>query len=80
MPIIGANWFTVAATTWLGILWLPFTPEKLITIPAALFIHTRLFKNDKKTKEQLEKMYAQAKDDWNKFKNKFKRKKPDGQE
>lgn len=75
MPVIGANWYTIAATTWLGILWLPCTPEKLITIPMALFIHTRLFRRDEKTRKQLEDMYAQAKEDWNKFKNKFKRKK-----
>lgn len=76
LPIIGSNWFTIASSTWLGILWLPATPEKLITIPAAIFIHTKLFgKKDPKTRQQLDDMYLEAKLDFEKFKNLFKKKK-----
>lgn len=78
MPVIGSNWFTIAATTWLGILWLPCTPEKLITIPLAIFIHTKIFgPKDPKTREDLEKMYSEAKADWQSIKNKFKKKNKD---
>ena len=70
LPIIGANWFTIAATTWLGILWMPWTPEKIITIPIAIWIHTKLFK---KNNEHLDRMYEEAKKDWNNIKNKFRR-------
>lgn len=78
MPIWGPNWFTSAAVAWLAFLWLPTTPEKLITIPAALVIHTKLFgKRDPKTREQLEKMLETAKQDWasvkSRIKNLFKR-------
>lgn len=78
MTIIGPNWFTIAATTWLGILWLPWTPEKLVTIPIAMWIHTRLFKNDKKTRIDLQIMYTQAQRDWENIKNKFRRKNKHG--
>jgi len=64
LPLVGPNWFTIAASTWLAILWLPCTPEKLITIPAALWIHTRLFGKHGKTHWQLLRMYAQARRDW----------------
>lgn len=78
MPIWGPNWFTSAAVAWLAFLWLPTTPEKLITIPAALVIHTKLFgKRDPKTREQLEKMLEEAHRDWasvkSRIKNLFKR-------
>ena len=78
MPIIGSNWFTIAASTWLAILWMPCTPEKLITIPMAIWIHHLLFKNDKKTKIKMQKMYDEAKKDFNTIKNKFKRLKHKG--
>lgn len=74
MPIWGPNWFTSAAVAWLAFLWLPTTPEKLITIPAALVIHTKLFgKRDPKTKEQLEQMLNEAHKDWNTVKTRIKK-------
>lgn len=76
MPVIGSNWYTIASTTWLGILWLPCTPEKLITIPMAIFIHTKLFgPKDPKTREDLDKLYSEAKSDWQTIKSKFKKNK-----
>ena len=78
LPIIGSNWFTIAASTWLAILWMPWTPEKLVTIPMAIWIHHLLFKNDKKTKIKMQKMYEEAKKDFNTIKNKFKRHKNKG--
>lgn len=70
LPIIGPNWFTIAATTWLTWLWLPWTPEKLVTIPIALWIHKLLFG---KTNEKMQLMLEEAKCDWNKIKNNLKR-------
>ena len=78
LPIIGSNWFTIAASTWLTILWMPWTPEKLVTIPMAIWIHHLLFKNDEKTKIKMQKMYDEAKKDFNTIKNKFKRHKNKG--
>lgn len=36
------KWMQVVATSYLAILWLPCTPEKLITIPLSVFIYKML--------------------------------------
>lgn len=36
------KWMQVVATSYLAILWLPCTPEKLITIPLSVFIYKLL--------------------------------------
>ena len=38
------QWMKYVAGTYLAFLWMPFTPEKLITIPLGIFIHKILFK------------------------------------
>lgn len=48
-------WAKVVATTYLGVLWLPFTPEKLITIPLTVLIQKLLFKNRGNTDESKSK-------------------------
>jgi hypothetical protein len=55
-------------------LWLPITPEKLITIPMAMWFNFRIF-HDKQTDELLVNMKQQAKEDWQKIKNKLRRNK-----
>lgn len=40
---IGSGWLRGLALTYIGLLWLPFTPEKIITIPLALFIQKKFF-------------------------------------
>lgn len=60
---------------YMSFLYLPFTPEKLITIPIAMALQRSLFKNDPKVKELLINMQAQAKNDWEAIKNKFRRRK-----
>ena len=72
-PLIKIQWIVWFARWYIGILYLPWTPEKLITIPIAIWVHIRLFKYDYKTHKQLEEMHNQAKEDWNQFKSKFKR-------
>lgn len=71
------NWMLISGSTWAGILWLPCTPEKIITIPLTLFLYTKIFGNkNTKTIEKLNKMHAQAKADLQSFKihfNKFKK-------
>ena len=59
----------------MSFLYLPFTPEKLVTIPIAMALQRSLFKNDPKVKELLINMQAQAKNDWEAIKNKFRRRK-----
>jgi hypothetical protein len=55
-------------------LWLPITPEKLITIPMAMWFNFKIF-HDEETNKLLANMKNQAKEDWNKIKNKFRRSK-----
>lgn len=71
------NWLKAFSAAYISILWLPTTPEKFfITLPLAIWIHVRLFKNDEKTHLLLLEMKEEAKNDWEKIKNKFKKKKP----
>ena len=62
------NWMFTIGTTYMAFLWLPFTPEKLVTIPLAIWFNLKLFK-DHKTNQLLINMKKQAFDDWQKFKN-----------
>lgn len=68
------NWLLNTGLGWQTFLWLPFTPEKLVTIPIAMWFNFKLF-NDEKTNMLLTNMKKQALQDWNKVKNKFKRRK-----
>lgn len=68
------TWMLSIGTGWQAFLWLPCTPEKLVTIPIAIWFNTFLF-NDERTHQELQTMKQQAKDDWQKIKNKFKRRK-----
>lgn len=42
------TWAKAVSGAYLTFLWLPFTPEKLITIPLALFIQKVLFRKSTK--------------------------------
>ena len=43
--VIGKGWFRGVAIGWLTFLWMPWCPEKLITIPLAIWLHTKIFPN-----------------------------------
>lgn len=53
--MLGINWMIVVGTAYLGLLWIPFTPEKIITVVIAIFLLKLLFPNDKNTLALLEK-------------------------
>lgn len=55
------SWMLASGTFWFTILWLPFTPEKLITIPLTLLIYCRWVGH---SNEKLEHMLMEAKQDW----------------
>ena len=42
-------WLAGAGGAWLAILWIPFTPEKIVTVAIAMFLLKLLFPNDTKT-------------------------------
>ena len=65
------SWMLASGTFWATVLWLPITPEKLITIPLTLFIYMRVFGHGNKDtasgqlqREKLEAMVIEARGDW----------------
>lgn len=71
-PIPVWGWLRTTALGYVAFLYLPFTPEKLVTIPLAMWLHVKLFKKDTKTSRKLEVMYEEAKQDWGSIKIKIK--------
>ena len=65
------SWMLAAGTFWATMLWLPITPEKLITIPLTLYLYVKLFGH--KESEKLERMLVEAKQDWEATKRWFRR-------
>ena len=58
------GWLKVVSSTYIAFLYLPFTIEKIITIPMAIFFQERLFPRDVKLHAELVKMHIQAKYDF----------------
>ena len=56
------GWMFYVGTTYLAFLWLPITPEKIVTIPLAIAFLKLLFPRDEKTLAVLVDMYQKAKD------------------
>ena len=56
------EWMFYTGTTYLAFLWLPITPEKIITIPLAIGLLKLFFPKDEKTLAVLTQMYQKAKD------------------
>ena len=57
------EWLAAIAGGYLAALWIPFTPEKIITVIIAIFLLKLLFPNDKKTLEKLHNMKEKAKEE-----------------
>ena len=55
------GWMFYTGTTYLAFLWLPITPEKIITIPMAIAFLKWFFPKDEKTLAVLQNMYQKAK-------------------
>ena len=64
------SWMLAAGTFWATLLWLPITPEKLITIPLTLFIYVKWAGH---SDGKLERLIVEAKQDWEATKRWFKR-------
>ena len=73
--IFQIEWLIGVCSAYIIWLYTPFAQEKFLIIPVALWLCKILFKNHEKTKKDLDVMWETAKSDFNKFKNKFKRKK-----
>ena len=74
---IGHGWFRALSISWQTFLWMPFCPEKLITIPLTIWLHTKIFPNHSVT--SLSEVLEREQQDFNEkkrkrlFKNKNKR-------
>ena len=55
------EWMMGIAGTYLTFLWLPVSPEKLVTVAIAMLLLRRLFPHDQKTLGILKDTYAQVK-------------------
>ena len=66
------EWMFITGTTYLAFLWLPITPEKIITIPMSIGFLKLFFPRDEKTLAVLQNMYHKAKEA---LKNQWKKKK-----
>ena len=64
------SWMLASGTFWATLLWLPITPEKLITIPLTLFIYVKWRGH---SDERLEAMVLEARGDWEATKRWLKR-------
>lgn len=71
---LNINWLTAVAGAYLAFLWIPVTPEKLITIVIAMFLLKLLFPEDKKTLKRLHLMKELIKRKMRKAKEKLKNK------
>ena len=59
---LGIGWMIAVATAYLTFLWLPISPEKIVTVAIAMFLLRVLFPNDQKTLGVLKNMYAKLKE------------------
>lgn len=73
----GIKWMTVTGAAYMGFLWLPFTPEKIVTVILAMFFLRLFFPKDEKTLGVLKKKYESLKAALVKKKEKFLSKKKD---
>lgn len=57
----GIKWLTAVGGAYLAFLWLPVSPEKIVTLAISIFLLKRLFPNDTKTLSVLRELHKKAK-------------------
>lgn len=58
----GIEWMVIAAGAYLAFLWLPISPEKIVTVAIAMFLLRIFFPKDEKTLGVLRQMHKKAKE------------------
>ena len=66
---LSVGWMLAVGTAWAGILWLPFTPEKIITLIIAIFLLRLLFPGDEKTLKLLHEEKQKLHETWQRRRN-----------
>ena len=69
---LGIRWMVAVASAYMAFLWLPFTPEKLVTLLIAIALLRLLFPQDIKTLARLKRLRAAASAKWEEQKAKWK--------
>ena len=69
------GWMIAVSGAYLTYLWLPISPEKLLTFTIAIALLRWWFPKDEKTLKILRESYNKAKEKWQEFKNRRKEKK-----
>ena len=64
------GWMIAVSSAYLAFLWLPISPEKLVTVAIAIFLLKRLFPKDEKTLGVLRELHAKARKKHQEHKNK----------
>lgn len=59
--LLNIKWMMYVGAAYMGLLWFPFTPEKIFTVAIAIFLLKVLFPGDTKTLAVLRDMYDSAK-------------------
>lgn len=74
------GWMIALSSAYLAFLWLPVSPEKLVTIAIAMFLLKWLFPNDEKTLGRLKEMHTllKGKHDDRKARKKARKESKDG--
>lgn len=67
---LGIGWMIAVAGAYLTFLWLPISPEKLVTVAIAMVLLRFLFPRDEKTLGVLKQMHAKLKSSLKKHKEK----------
>lgn len=67
------SWMVMIATGYLAFLWLPCTPEKIVTVSIAVFMLKKFFPEDEKTLSILEKYFKKVKNAFKVWKDRIKR-------
>ena len=57
-------WMIAVSGAYLTLLWIPFTPEKILTVIIAMFLLRLLFPKDERTLGVLREMHSKAKTAW----------------
>lgn len=68
------NWMKALAGGYIAFLWLPVSPEKIVTAAIAIFLLRLLFPHDQKTLAVLRNIYDKARTAFKRYKDKLTRK------
>ncbi len=59
--LLDVGWACTVASAYLTLLWIPMTPEKILSVAIAILLLRKLFPNDEKTLGVLRELFSKAK-------------------